>query len=986
MVYFKILFIRVNPEADNGCSLIFPIQPDAKRVIYNRGRSGSIKAIRLVINTITFVLKTSLKLQSNIILYKLKQNYFFILTVDFCMPENDKKVRLFLIDGMALAYRAYFAFIRNPLTNSKGENVSAVYGFTNIILNILDNEKPDYFAVVFDTKEPTFRHKLYKEYKAQRAEMPRDMIDQLPRLHEVLDILQVPSISKPGFEADDIIGTLAKRAEKNDMFSVLVTGDKDFMQLVTPNIIIYNPKRSGQEPEWLDEKAIVEKIGLPPERIIDYLSLMGDSSDNIPGVPGIGPKTAKNLLQEFGSFDNILDNVDKVRNKRAKTSLEENIDLAKLSRQLITIDCNVPVSISPEELKIGEADKNKAVAFFSEMEFRTLTDRFAPPKPEIKKQYNLVNEESALKTLAQELQKAGNFAFDTETTDVDPMKADLVGISVSFEPGIAWYIPVNGPNDLMSEDKFLDLNLVLKVLRPVFEDKKVNKCAHNGKYDVLVLEKHGFIINGFDFDTMVASYLLNPSLRQHNLDSLSLTHLQLKKIPTSDLIGSGSKQITMDRVPVRKVCEYACEDADVTWRLRNLFAPLLKEKNLFTLFNDVEIPLINVLKIVEYNGVALDVRYLQGMSVELDKELKQLGNSIYDMGGGQFNIQSPKQLATVLFERLKLPPSRKTKTGYSTDVSVLEALAKQHEFPKLILDFRQLAKLKSTYVDALPKLINPVTKRVHTSYNQTVAATGRLSSSEPNLQNIPIRTEVGRRIRRAFITADENHVVLDADYSQIELRIMAHLSGDETLKASFVNDEDVHSRTAALVFHVKPEEVTPDQRRKAKEVNFGIMYGMGIYGLSQRLDISTAEADEFINIYFASYPGVQEFMSNIIEFARDNGYVTTLLNRRRYLPEINSDNRRIREFAERTAINTPIQGSAADLIKVAMINIQNEIARKSFRSKMIMQVHDELVFEVPKDELEQMKALVRAEMENAISLSVPVKVDMGEATNWLDAH
>ncbi|MBN2412038.1 DNA polymerase I [candidate division KSB1 bacterium] len=902
------------------------------------------------------------------------------------MSEKDKKARLFLIDGMALAYRSYFAFIRNPLTNSKGENVSAVFGFTNIILNILDNEKPDYFAVVFDTKEPTFRHELYKEYKAQRAEMPQDMIDQLPRIHEVLDILQVPSISRPGFEADDIIGTLAKKAEKSNMKTVLVTGDKDFMQLVTPDTIIYNPRRSGQEPEWLDEKAIIEKIGLPPEKIIDYLSLMGDSSDNIPGVPGIGPKTAKTLLLEFGSFDNLLDNVDKVRNKRAKISLEENIELAKLSRKLIEIDCNVPVSISPDELKVGEVNKNKAVAFFSEMEFRTLTDRFAPPKPKIQKNYNLINTEAALNTLARELPKAGNFAFDTETTDVDPIKAELVGISVSFEPGTAFYIPVKGPNDLMSEDKYLDLKPVLKVLNPVFEDKTINKCAHNGKYDILVLEKHGFIINGFDFDTMLASYLLNPSLRQHNLDTLSLTHLKLKKIPTSDLIGSGSKQITMDQVPIKKVCEYACEDADVTWRLRNLFAPLLEEKNLAKLFHDVEMPLIHVLKVMEYNGVALDVKYLKGMSVELDKELKQLENNIYESGGGKFNIQSPKQLATILFERLKLPTSRKTKTGYSTDVSVLEALARQHELPRLILDYRQLAKLKSTYVDALPKLINPVTARVHTSYNQTVAATGRLSSSEPNLQNIPIRTEIGRRIRRAFITADVTHFILDADYSQIELRIMAHLSGDKTLKNSFVNDEDVHTRTAALVFHVQPEDVTPDQRRKAKEVNFGIMYGMGIYGLSQRLGISTAEADEFINTYFTSYPGVQEFMNNIVKTARENGYVTTLLNRRRYLPEINSDNRRIREFAERTAINTPIQGSAADLIKVAMINIQNKIEQKALQSKMIMQVHDELVFEVPGNELETMKALVSTEMENAISLSVPVKVEMGAAANWLEAH
>ncbi len=902
------------------------------------------------------------------------------------MAKANSTPRMFLIDGMALAYRTYFAFIRNPLINTRGENVSAVFGFTNILLNILDTEKPDYFAVVFDTKEPTFRHKLYPEYKAQRAEMPQDMIDQLPRLQEVLDVLNIPSISMDGYEADDIIATLAKKAEKKKIHSVLVTGDKDFMQLVTPLTIILNPKRSGQEPEWLDAKAVEKKIGLPPERIVDYLSLIGDTSDNVPGVSGIGPKTAVSLLQEFGSLDNLLKNIDNISSKRARTSLEGNEDKAELARKLITIDTNVPVDTNPEDLIVKEADSKKAVEFFTRMEFKTLTNRFAEETKKVEQYYQIVDTTELFDEMLKELNVCKDFAFDTETTDVDPIRAELVGISICMKPGTAYYIPVMGPNDLAGQVKVLDLADVRKKLAPAFEDGKKSKCAHNAKYDLLVLERHGFSIHGFIFDTMVASYLLDPSLRQHNLDALSLTHLNIKKIPTTDIIGSGKSQTTMDKVPVATVGHYACEDADVTLRLKNLFEKQLVEHNLMDLFRDLEMPLLYVLKTVESNGVALDKQYLNRMSVELEKELAGLEQKIYEIAGGSFNIQSPKQLGVVLFEKLKLPPSRKTKTGYSTDVSVLESLAEQHELPKLILDFRQLAKLKSTYVDTLPRLVNPKTGRVHTSYNQTVAATGRLSSSDPNLQNIPIRTEIGRKIRRAFVTRDDDHVLLDADYSQIELRVMAHLSGDETLKSSFVNDEDVHRRTAALVFHVEPEEVTDDQRRKAKEVNFGIMYGMGIYGLSQRLNISTEEADQFIKTYFASYPGVQDFTMNIIDKARKDGFVTTLMNRRRYLPEIHSDNRRVREFAERTAINTPIQGTAADLIKLAMLNIQKRLEKEKLGSTMIMQVHDELVFEVPKKELDYMKKLVRDEMENAMKLDVPVKVDMDTGDNWFDAH
>ncbi|MBN1999877.1 DNA polymerase I [candidate division KSB1 bacterium] len=894
--------------------------------------------------------------------------------------------RLFLIDGSALVYRSYYAFVRNPLINSRGENVSAVFGFTQTMLNIMDNEKPDYFAVIFDTPEPTFRHKLFPEYKAQRAAPPEDMIEQLPRILEMLEVLEIPNISLPGYEADDIMGTFARRAERDGIQTVLVTGDKDFMQLVTPKTIIYNPKRSGQEPEWLDEKGVQDKIGLPPALIIDYLGLMGDSSDNIPGVPNIGPKTALSLLQEYGSLEKVLENAKNVTNKRARENLAAYTDQAHLSKKLATIHCDVPVRQKPLDLLPGQVDKNKAFDFFQRMEFRTLSKRFAPEEEKVDTRYHLVNTPEKFSQFKKQLEPVFECAFDTETTDLDPLRAQLVGLSFSWKTGEAYYIPVKGPDDLTGKTPVLKTSDVLAALKPFFENPKIKKCAQNAKYDILVLQQHGITVQGLFFDTMLASYLVNPIIRQHNLDSLALSYFNIKKIPTSSLLGSGKNQKTMDQVQVEQVCQYACEDAEVTWRLRDAIAPKLQKLKLQSLFETVEIPLVEVLCGMESAGVALDELFLAKMSQELGVDMKKLELKIYKLAGGKFNINSPKQLGAVLFEKMGLPPVRKTKTGYSTDVSVLEELARQHELPAQILDFRQLMKLKSTYVDALPRLVNPKTGKVHTSYNQTVTATGRLSSSDPNLQNIPIRTTLGRQIRRAFIPSSTDFVLLDADYSQIELRIMAHLSKDETLLASFLHDEDVHRRTAALVFEKEPDEVTSDERRKAKEVNFGIMYGMGAYGLSQRLGITPEEGAAFIESYFANYPGVQEFMLRIVQEARKNGFVTTLLNRRRYLPEIKSDNRRMREFAERTAINTPIQGSAADLIKVAMVNIDQQIKKRNLVSKMILQVHDELVFDVHKNELDVMKNLVKKEMEGALELSVPIKADMGMGENWLEAH
>ena len=901
--------------------------------------------------------------------------------------------KLFLIDGSALAYRSYFAFQRNPLINSKGENTSAVFAFVNSLLKIIDEQQPDYLAAVFDTPEPTFRHKLYPEYKATRQKMPDEMREQLPRIRQVLDVLNVPVVEMPGLEADDVMGALAKQASSQDIETFLVTGDKDFMQLVSPIIKIYNPKRAGEEIEILDREGVIQKVGIPPEKIIDYMSLTGDSSDNVPGVSGIGPKNALEILTQFENLDDVYQNLNKVERESTRNKLLANKETAFLSRQLVTLKTDIPIPNKIEDFVRKEPDHTQAFALIKELEFNSMLDRFAASKETQQAKYQTIETLAQLDEFLKQLGSCTQFTFDLETTDTDPMRAEIVGLSFSWNPGEACYIPavsekVSATADLFTTNKFrgLPLKTVLDLLRPIMENASIKKSGQNAKYDSLVLSRAGVDVNGIDFDTMVASYVVNPSLRQHNLDALALAYFNYQKIPTKSLIGAGQKQISMADVPIEDVSQYACEDADYTQRLRLVLEPKLIEFNLKKLFDDVEMPLVHVLMDMERNGVSLNVKLLGQMSKELEQRLFQLNKVIYELAGQEFNINSPKQLADILFKKLNLPVIKRTKTGPSTDVDVLEALAKEHQLPRELLEYRQLSKLKSTYVDALPKLMNPGTGRVHTSYNQTVAATGRLSSSDPNLQNIPIRTEIGRKIREAFVPVDDDHVILDADYSQIELRIMAHLSQDPMLTQAFQEGKDIHRETAALVFKVAPEEVTDDMRRRAKEVNFGIMYGMGPYGLASRLEIPQEEAEMFIINYFASYPRIQEFMMNTQEFARKNGYVTTLLNRRRYLPDIHSDNRRVREFAERNAINTPIQGTAADLIKVAMINIFNRLKERKLKSKMIMQVHDELVFETPKSEIDAMKELVRSEMENAIELSVPIKVDIGIGNNWLEAH
>ncbi len=902
--------------------------------------------------------------------------------------------KFFIVDGTALAYRSYYAFKNNPLINSKGENTSAPYAFTRVLIKIIEEEKPDYLAIAFDLAGPTFRHESYEAYKANRKPMPDDLAEQLPRIRQIVETYGIPIVELQGYEADDVIGTLAKKAEEKGVHTYMVTGDKDLMQLISPRVWMYNLKRVGDEPEIIDAERVANKMGVPPERIIDYLSLMGDSVDNIPGAKGVGEKSAKELIQEYGSLEKIIENCDNISNRRVREGIKNNIDMIWLSKELATIDTQVPLKVDLEGLRYHEANPETLLKLFTELEFKSLIDTLNTKAMKFSTQYHIFDSLDKVDELCKKLIENGQFTIDLETTHIDPLQAEIVGFSFSFRVGEAYYIPAKSTRhqtqeiEFIEENEFTSLEVydVLNRLKPLLRNPEIKKSGQNIKYDLLVLSNYGIVVEGVNFDTMVASYVLDPEKRQHNLDSLALEFFNYKKIPTTDLIGKGKNQINMAQVPIKKVAEYAAEDADMTWRLKELFEKKLKEADLEKLFREVEMPLVKVLMQIEQNGVAIDVPFLKQMERQFEQDMAKLLKRVEEIAGSSINLNSPKQLGDLLFKKLKLPTARKTKTGYSTDVTVLEGLAKKYELPRVILDYRQLSKLQSTYVIALPKLINPGTKRIHTSYNQTVATTGRLSSSDPNLQNIPIRTEMGREIRRAFIPGDKNHILLDADYSQIELRIMAHLSGDATLRESFIKGEDIHRRTAALILNLPPEAVADEQRYQAKAINFGIIYGMGAFGLASRLDISQQEAQTFIDAYFMKYPGVKNFMEEVVKKAQKDGYVSTMLGRKRRLPDILSDNRRRREFAERTAINTPIQGTAADMIKLAMINIQNRINREKLNLKMIMQVHDELVFEVLRDEVDYAKTLVQEEMESALQLDVPVKVDVGVGENWLEAH
>ncbi|MBI4975038.1 MAG: DNA polymerase I [Candidatus Omnitrophica bacterium] len=880
------------------------------------------------------------------------------------------KKRLFLIDGNSFCYRAYYAI--RSLSNSKGQPTNAIYGFVTMLNKIVKDNQPDMLAVAFDLKGPTFRHKKFEEYKIHRKPMPDELVSQMPYIKEVVKAYNIPIYEVEGYEADDVLATLAKKAEGEDIETYIVTGDKDALQLVNSHIKVYNPNKDNLV---YDIAKVKETFGVAPERMIDLMALMGDATDNIPGVSGIGEKTAIELIGQFGSLESLLENVEHIKSEARRRMLKENERVAILSKELAVLDTNVPIKLDSSDLLLKVPDENRLFELFKELEFKSLLKDVAP-REDFKSSYILIDDEKGFKRLIGELKGTKEFAFDSETTNEDPMVAVLVGMSFSWEEGKAYYVPVN---------KYLDKDKILEGLRPIFEDDDIKKIGQNIKYEYVILANCGIRLKAIAFDTMIASYLLNPSKLNHNLEDISLDHLNHKmSMSIEELIGKGKHAITMDAVSVEKVCRYCCEDSDVTLRLKKILERELSKKDLDKLFYEVEVPLIEVLAVMEMNGVVIDKDYLLGLSKEMDKKLNRLTKHIYDLAGEEFNINSPKQLSVILFEKLKLPVIRRTKTGFSTDEEVLRRLALAHPLPKSLIEYRELSKLKSTYVDALPNLINPGTKKVHTSFNQTVTQTGRLSSSEPNLQNIPIKTEEGKRIRKAFVPSGRDNLLLSADYSQIELRILAHLSGDAQLITAFKSGLDVHAFTASLVFGTKEADVTDEMRNMAKTVNFGIIYGMSPYGLSQSLSIEVDKAKDFIDSYFERYPGVKLYIEDLIEEARSDGYVTTILGRRRYIPEINSPDIRLKAFAERTAINTPIQGSAADIIKIAMIKIHEELKEKKLDSRMIMQVHDELVFDVSKTEANQMERIVKDGMENVIELKVPIKAHIETGKNWLE--
>ncbi|MFC1856523.1 DNA polymerase I [Thermodesulfobacteriota bacterium] len=890
-----------------------------------------------------------------------------------------KNRTLYLIDGTAYIHRAFHAV--RELTNSKGFPTNAIFGFARMLLKLIEDKAPQYAAMIFDAKGPTFRHEIYKDYKANRPPMPEDMVAQIPYVKDLTKAFCLPAIEMPGYEADDLIGTLARKAEAAGFFVIMVTGDKDFMQLVSEKTVQWDPMKD----KTTDLKVIQESYGIEPHQIIDLMGLSGDTADNIPGVPGIGPKTALSLIKDFGSMPHLYLNIDKVTKKKQHQNLISFKEQAFLSKELVTIDTHVPVSFDAETFKLTGPDHGALLAIFKKMEFRQLQQAFRQKSDLSQKEYRSILDMGALDDLVTCLSRSTAFALDTETTSKDPMKAKLVGLSFSVKPNEAFYIPCG--HDYLGAPLQLHLRKVLEKLRPVLENPDIQKVGQNIKYDWMVFLRHGVALAGVAFDTMVASYLINPSKRAHNLDQIALDFLDHKTITYKDLFEKGVKAAGFDQVPLERAVPYACEDADITLMAKNMLREELERLDLLELFEKVEMPLIPVLMKMEMKGVCVDTDRLRLLSKTFEHQLGILEGRIYSFAGEKFNIKSSQQLGKILFEKLKLPVQKKTKkkTGYSTDVNVLTTLAEHHELPVLILRHRTLAKLKSTYADALLELINPETGRIHTSYNQTVTATGRLSSSDPNLQNIPIRTEEGREIRRAFVPRDGWHFI-SADYSQIELRILAHCSNDEILIKAFLDDEDIHLRTASEVFQVFASHITPDLRRQAKVINFGIIYGMGPYSLSKELGISQKMAKTYIDNYFGRYRGVKRFIDQTIEDARKTKRTSTLLGRIRLLPDISSSNRNIRQFAERTAVNTPIQGTAADLIKVAMIHVNDVFKKRDLKAAMLLSVHDELIFEVPPDELETVSELVKKNMEDVWQLSVPLKVNIQRGENWAEAH
>ncbi|MBE0597410.1 MAG: DNA polymerase I [Desulfuromonadales bacterium] len=891
------------------------------------------------------------------------------------MTEQPK--RLYLIDGSSYIYRAYFA-IRH-LSTSQGVATNAVYGFTNMLLKVMREEHPDHLAVIFDAKGPTFRKEIYPQYKANRVAMPDDLVPQIPLIKEVVRALRLPAFALEGFEADDIIATLVRRFVAEGMQITVVTGDKDLLQIVGEQVRLYDTMRD----KFSGLPEVAERFGGPPSVVTDVLALAGDTSDNIPGVPGIGEKTARELIAEFGSLENLLANVDRVKGAKRQENLRAFADQARLSRRLVELREDLPVALEYDDFALGEPDRQALTALFKRLEFHKLQQEFSVGTRSTGEGYHCVLAPPNFDTLCHELRQAGRFSLDTETTDIDPMRAELVGISFAVRPGEGWYVPIG--HHYPDAPEQLEREAVLARLRPLLADPTLAKIGQNLKYDLLVLRRAGLPVAGIEFDTMIASYLGQPAAKSHSLDTLAADLLGHQMISYKEVTAQGKKQIPFAEVDCEKAAVYAAEDADITLRLAAPLAEKLAETGQEKLFCEVEMPLMEVLADMEWTGVRIDPVFLRELSGELAAKLVALETKIHEMCGGPFNIGSPKQLGEVLFGRLHLARGKRTKTGWSTDVEVLTKLAEEHEVCARILDYRSLAKLTSTYTDSLPQLIDPETGRIHTSFNQTVTATGRLSSSDPNLQNIPIRTEEGRRIREAFIPADGN-LLLSADYSQVELRILAHLADEPALRESFARGEDIHTRTASEIFGIFPEMVTPEMRRQAKTINFGVLYGMSAFGLAKELGIGRREAQEFIDHYFARYPRVRLFIESKVAEGREKKYVTTLLGRRGAVPDILSKNGMVRAFAERNAINYPIQGSAADIIKVAMINLHRRLAREKLRTTMVLQVHDELVFEVPEAELETAIALVREEMEGAVQLTVPLAVDIGTGRNWSEAH
>jgi DNA polymerase-1 len=914
---------------------------------------------------------------------------------------------------MALAYKGYFAFINRPLRTSKGEPTSAVYGFLSQLLRVIEEQKPDYIAIATDSKEKTFRHEKYPAYKSSRQVMPDDMIPQLKRINQIIEILKIPLYIAPGYEADDIIGTALNQAEQLGFRGFAVTPDKDYFQLITDKVNIIRPGKSTDEAVLYNHQRFIDEFGFEPKYMVDYLALIGDSSDDIPGVAGIGPKTATPLIQTYGSLENIYENLKNIEKSSIRNKLEENRDNAFLSKELATIRKDVPINVDFDSTIFELPNLLHLKEIFFELEFKNLYSKFIKlydnsfsnifPVKDDKIQiqtdkktihsfnvnYNYVKNESELFQLRENLLKNKIFAFDTETTDLNPWKAKLISCSFSTGVNEAYFVRLS-PIDEADIFKNPNLNeipikLFINHFKEIFEDESIKKICQNGKFDISILRMIGIEVKNLYFDTMLAAYVIDPD-QKNSMDDLAEKYLNYSPIKITELIPDKKNSAEIENADDELLFKYSCEDADITYQLYEKLNSIIKTENLEKVAYDIEFPLVEVLENMEYEGVKIDNEVLKNLSKDLEILLNNFQREIYLKAGEEFNINSTKQLQEILFNKLKLTTGRKTKTGFSTDARALENLRGEHEVIDLILNYRQVNKLKSTYTDALPKLINPVTKRLHTSYNQAVVATGRLASNEPNLQNIPIRTELGKEIRKAFIPRDNDYLIMSADYSQIELRIMASICEDENLIKAFKNNEDIHRSTAALVFRVDPKDVTPDMRRKAKEVNFGILYGIGPFGLKTRLGITQTYAKEIIDNYFHTFPKVKKYMENSVLDAKQTGYAKTLIGRRRYLRNINSSNRNVKQFEERAAINMPIQGTAADMIKLAMIKIHKELKSRKAKTKMILQVHDELVFDVHKTEVDEMKELIKNLMETSFPLKVPVVVDVGIGENWLDAH